>query len=120
FAGSTKDSSTSAGCASKMEVRPPSGMRCWRQRKMSPVEGRRWPGLYLHQNHLANNAAQMLRPNGAAWYRKQEPTFSDAIAAVRRALWCPPDFSMSRQGSDTVIMPVALLNRFVQTLCLAA
>jgi len=54
---------------------------------------------------LANNAAEMLRPNVAAWYRKQEPTFSDAIAAVRRALWCPPDFSMSRQGSDTVIMP---------------
>jgi hypothetical protein len=23
-------------------------------------------------------------PNAAAWYRKQEPTFSDAIAAVRR------------------------------------
>jgi hypothetical protein len=33
FAGFTRDSSTSAACASKIEVRPPSGMRYWRRRK---------------------------------------------------------------------------------------
>ena len=46
---------------------------------------------------LARDAADALRPNAAAWYRKSEPTFSDAIAAVRRVLWSPPNFSMSRQ-----------------------
>ncbi len=33
---------------------------------------------------VARDIATTLRPNAAAWYRKQEPTFSDAIAAVRR------------------------------------
>ncbi len=69
---------------------------------------------------LARNAAPALRPNMAAWYRKEEPTFSDAIAAVRRVLWCPPDFSMSRKSGETVEIPAELLNRLVQTLCLAA
>ena len=36
-AGSTRNSSTSAGCASKMEVRPPSGMRCWPRGKADTV-----------------------------------------------------------------------------------
>jgi hypothetical protein len=35
-----------------------------------------------------------LRPNATGWYRKNEPTFSDAIAAERRVLWCPPVFSV--------------------------
>jgi len=61
-----------------------------------------------------------LRSHAAAWYRKKDPTFSDAIAAVRRVLWSPPDFSMSRTMADTVIMPVRLLKRFVETLSLAA
>jgi hypothetical protein len=69
---------------------------------------------------LACDAATMPCPNTAAWYHKQEPTFTDAIAAVRRALWCPPDFSMSRQARDIVKIPASLLKRFVETLCLAA
>lgn len=69
---------------------------------------------------LVRDRATALRPNAAAWYRKQEPTFSDAIAAVRRVLWSPPDLSMSRQEGETVIIPAALLKRVFQTLCLAA
>ena len=57
-----------------------------------------------------------LRSYAAAWYQKKDPTFSDAVAAVRRVLWSPPDFSMSRTMADTVIMPVRLLKRFVDTL----
>ena len=41
-------------------------------------------------NELARTPASAVRPRTAAWYDKREPTFSDAIAAVRRALWCPP------------------------------
>ena len=69
---------------------------------------------------LAREAASALRPNTAVWYRKQEPTFSDAIAAVRRVLWCPPNLSMSRQPGETVQITASLLNRLCQTLCLAA
>ena len=69
---------------------------------------------------LARDTTTPLRPNAAAWYRKQEPTFSDAIAAVRRVLWCPPNFSMSRQIGDIIEIPASLLNRVFQTLCLAA
>jgi hypothetical protein len=69
---------------------------------------------------LARESKTALRPNAAAWYNKQEPTFSDAIAAVRRVLWTPPNFSMSRQGGETVAIPARLLNRVLQTLCLAA
>ena len=71
-------------------------------------------------NDLARNAGHTLKPNATAWYRKNEPTFSDAIAAVRRVLWCPPDFSISRTSAETVEIPTTLLNRVFQTLCLAA
>jgi hypothetical protein len=35
-------------------------------------------------------------------------------------LWSPPSFSMCRDGSESIEIPVTLLNRFVETLCLAA
>jgi hypothetical protein len=69
---------------------------------------------------LVRDAASALRPNAAVWYRKPEPTFSDAIAAVRRVLWCPPNLSIARQPGETVQITTALLNRLFQTLCLAA
>ena len=61
-----------------------------------------------------------VRPHPAAWYNKSLPTFSDAIAAVRRVLWTPPNISVSRQGAETVEIPAHLLRRLVETLCLAA
>jgi hypothetical protein len=69
---------------------------------------------------LVRETATALRPNAAAWYSKHEPTFSDAIAAVRRVLWAPPHLSMSRRPDQTVTITSGLLNRLVQTLCLAA
>ena len=36
---------------------------------------------------LARDAATTPGPNTTVWYRKQEPTCTDAIAAVRRVLW---------------------------------
>ena len=81
-------------------------------------------GLYslvtVWAHGLTVESAFAVRAHPTAWYRKSLPTFSDAIAAVRRALWTPPDFSMSRAATDTVEIPVQLLNRFVETLCLAA
>jgi hypothetical protein len=76
--------------------------------------------ITLWADSLVRIAPATLHPNTAAWYHKREPTFSDAIAAVRRVLWCPPDFSLSRPVDETITIPTALLKRFVQTLCLAA
>lgn len=64
--------------------------------------------------------ATAVRPHPAAWYKKSQPTFSDAIAAVRRVLWTPEDFSMSRHRAESVQIPARLLQRLVETLCLAA
>jgi hypothetical protein len=69
---------------------------------------------------LARDDANSLRANAAAWYHKKDPTFSDAIAAVRRTLWTPPNLSMSRQAGETITIPTNLLKRVLQTLCLAA
>jgi hypothetical protein len=69
---------------------------------------------------LAHDTVSALHPNAAAWYRKQEPTFSDAIAAVQRVLWAPPNFSMPRQPGETLTITAGLLNRLFLTLCLAA
>src|SRR6202007_1822875 len=74
--------------------------------------------ITLWADDLARHGAAALRPHATVWYRKTEPTFSDAIAAVRRVLWCPPDFSISRTSGETVQIPAALLNRVFQTLCL--
>ena len=76
--------------------------------------------ITIWANELAQAPGGLLRSHATAWYRKKDPTFSDAIAAVRRVLWSPPDFSMSRAMTETVIMPVRLLKRFVETLSLAA
>jgi hypothetical protein len=61
-------------------------------------------GLYslvtLWAHGLMCQSRTSVRPHPAAWYNKHQPTFSDAIAAVRRTLWSPPSFSMSRSGSE--------------------
>ncbi|HEY4042579.1 MAG TPA: transposase [Rhodopila sp.] len=81
-------------------------------------------GLYslvtVWAHGLMQTSTTAVRPHPAAWYNKRRPTFSDAIAAVRRALWSPKDFSMSRSNNNSVVIPLDLLNRFVETLCLAA
>jgi DDE superfamily endonuclease len=55
-----------------------------------------------------------------AWYGKTRPTFSDAIALVRRQLWDHIRFSTSHQETDLIKIPRALLERFTEALCYAA
>jgi hypothetical protein len=69
---------------------------------------------------LAREAGGALPAHAAAWYSKHEPTFSDAIAAVRRVLWTVPNLSMSRKPGEIITIPTNFLNRVFQTLCLAA
>ena len=64
---------------------------------------------------------QPMSPRPAAWYVKPLPTFTDAIALVRRHLWLASDiFSMSSQKPDMQKIPTPMLNRFMESLTYAA
>ena len=56
----------------------------------------------------------------AAWYPKPLPTFSDALALVRRELWAQVAFSMSACEPDIVEVPRAFVERLTDALCYAA
>jgi len=49
-----------------------------------------------------------------AWYRKDEATFSDALAAVRSHLWCLDQLSHSADSADPVQIPAPLLRSLCQ------
>lgn len=56
----------------------------------------------------------------AAWYKKEHPTFADAIAMVRRCLWSSCHFSMSVKQTDVVKIPRSLFERLTDAVCYAA
>jgi hypothetical protein len=72
----------------------------------------------LKANSLARDAESLVRT--AAWYAKEEPTFSDAIALVRRCLWSSYHFEMSKSKTDIVKIPRSLLERLTDAMCYAA
>jgi hypothetical protein len=53
----------------------------------------------------------------AAWYQKKEPTFSDAIALVRRYLWTNTQFSNSPANLGPVQIPTSVLAGLIDNLC---
>jgi hypothetical protein len=55
-----------------------------------------------------------------AWYPKARPTFSDALALVRRQLWEFNICATSPPDPQTVKIPRALLDRLTEALCYAA
>jgi hypothetical protein len=56
-----------------------------------------------------------------AWYYKSYPTFSDALALVRRQLWAQgPSFCESLIPTDTLRVPRAFLERLTYAVCYAA
>jgi hypothetical protein len=56
----------------------------------------------------------------AAWYRKQHPTFADALAAVRQEIWGAQGFSMSRSRPDSRKLTQRLGEGIIHALCHAA
>jgi DDE superfamily endonuclease len=58
----------------------------------------------------------------AAWYEKEYPTFSDALALVRRDLWAQQGmtFCGSAQEAQTVKVPREFIERLTDALCYAA
>jgi hypothetical protein len=67
--------------------------------------------------------AQALAPSGqlharpSAWYRKSTPTFSDALALVRRHLWGNFLFPISPTDPQVVLLPRSLLDRLEVAVC---
>ncbi len=56
----------------------------------------------------------------AAWYPKTCPTFSDALAAVRRAIWREQHFQTSPRRTDRRKVPFRLPQAWAYALCNAA
>jgi hypothetical protein len=61
-----------------------------------------------------------LRAQQAAWYRKAQPTFADALAFVRRELWTQATFPLSSRAPNLVRVPRTFVERLTETLCYAA
>jgi hypothetical protein len=72
--------------------------------------------LLAHQRMAQGTEA----PQRAAWYRKPYPTFSDALALVRRELWAEETFCRSAREVDMVKVPRAFVEHMTETLCYAA
>jgi hypothetical protein len=53
----------------------------------------------------------------AAWYHKARPTFSDALALVRRQIWQHECFPLVASPSDHSKMTVTIQNRLLSALC---
>jgi len=72
--------------------------------------------LFAHQP--MTRSIQAVRQ--AAWYRKSRPTFSDALALVRKELWAHATFRGSPADTDTVKVPRGFVEHLTETLCYAA
>ena len=73
--------------------------------------------LFAHR-HMAKS---MNTVRQTAWYRKSHPTFSDALALVRRQLWAQEaTFCGSSEDTDTVKVPREFVERLTEAVCYAA
>jgi hypothetical protein len=79
-------------------------------------------GLYalvtLMAHALLQAEARVVRT--AAWYAKVRPTFSDALAVVRRELWSSCYFAISESHAEMVKIPRSVFERLTDTVCYAA
>jgi hypothetical protein len=79
-------------------------------------------GLYalvtLMAERLRETASDWTRQ--AAWYKKERPTFSDAIALVRRRLWQQENLSTSVTEVEVIKISRALFDRLTEAVCYAA
>ena len=72
----------------------------------------------LTAHHRMRQGASVFRQ--AAWYHKAHPTFADALALVRKALWAQDTFRGSVADTDTVKVPRVFMERLTDALCYAA
>ena len=62
-------------------------------------------------------ATQRLLPACVRWYPKHAPTFSDALALVRRELWTSPTFAASPDDREVPKISANVLNRLLLIAC---
>ncbi len=75
--------------------------------------------LFAHQYISKNSAPDAARKT--AWYDKRHPTFSDALALVRKELWAQEmSFCGSAQDIETVKVPREFVERLTDAVCYAA
>lgn len=106
------------------EARAHLGLETQRQWNARAI-ARTTPALLSLYAIVTLTAHQWLQKGGAigrpsAGYAKAWPTFSEAIALVRRQVWDQIHFSTSLQETDRTQIPRALLERFIDALCYAA
>ncbi|MBE9079877.1 transposase [Romeria aff. gracilis LEGE 07310] len=106
------------------EVRAHLGIETQRQWSPKAIE-RTTPTLMALFSMVTALADQLQKqqpfdlPN-AAWYQKSLPTFSDALALVRRQLWQLQTFQSSSAEADMVKVPGELFNTWSDLLCYSA
>jgi hypothetical protein len=71
---------------------------------------------------LVTLMAKVLYPNElpvrqTSWYIKEDATFSDALAAVRRHLWSHLNYERSSQNPDLFLIPQPALFSLVESAC---
>jgi hypothetical protein len=77
--------------------------------------------LFAHQQKAHQQKVRIANAvRRAAWYEKAHPTFSDALASVRRELWAHSTFCRSPREADTVKVSLAFVERLTEALCYAA
>jgi hypothetical protein len=79
-------------------------------------------GLYslvaLWADELQRSSA--ILPRAATWYAKRAATFSDALAAARRAIWAQEALRASASDGEAEKVPRAVLDRLTDLACYAA
>jgi hypothetical protein len=76
-------------------------------------------GLFSLVTLLAHQHARrkQLPIRQAAWYHKTRPTFSDALALVRRQIWQQECFQMAHSHANTPKLAAQIQNRLLSALC---
>ncbi len=72
----------------------------------------------LWADELGKN--KKLQTGRTGWYQKKQPTFADAIAAVRRQLWTNHPFYTSAQNDQTTPISSKWVSFLIETLARAA
>jgi len=106
------------------EVRRHLGVETQRQWS-DPAIARTTPALLGLFSLIALWAQDLFGPNttpprAASWYPKPLPTFSDALAIVRRELWADPGFRTPAAATESVQIPRNTINALIGAACYAA
>jgi hypothetical protein len=113
--------------ATFQEVRQRLGFETQRQwsekaiRRTAPALLGLFSVVTLLANHQMANNENMDAVRRAAWYDKSHPTFSDALALVRKQLWAQEQtFYGSPAQTDMVKVPRDFMERLTDAVCYAA